>query len=201
MSHYETLRDAAVPRKPWVRNALRLWSLPGFIAHAFLWFGVVSTIFVLSFLAFSIKSGHRRLSPEVINIVLVLYFGLLAGFLIRGALRFVMARRVIREGKFVLAVVESAQEFRGDHGTSGTALALRLPEHVGGGMISVIFDGSSGSPGEWRGDDIPVLVIPGSKYCAAFPGKTQLCPAGEAQSLLIRATHGRSVLMAAAKHN
>jgi hypothetical protein len=197
MSHYEDLRGVSVPRKAWVRHALSLWSLPGFIVHAFLWFAVVTTIFVLAVLAFSIKSGHQRTSPVVVNIVLVLYFGLLAGYLIRGVLRFVQARRVIREGKFVLAVVESAQEFHGDHGTSGTALALRLPEHVGGGRISVVFDSYSIAADEWRGDDIPVLVLPGSKYCAAFPGKAQLCPAGEAQSLLIRGTHGRSVLRAA----
>jgi hypothetical protein len=98
----------------------------------------------------------------------------------------------------VTAVVENAREFRGKR-TTGTALALRLPEHVGVDRVSVVFDGSSGEPWVWGAEEVPVLIVPGSSFCAAFPGKADLCPAGEAQSLLMRATHGYVVMKAASR--
>ncbi len=189
MSHYEQIRDADVPRRVRFGHTLRLVSVVGVLIYGFLWFSV-SSIFVLFLMSFCMSlSESARRSPAAGIVVGLIYLGLLVAYPIRVGLRFAKARRLIREGTFVTGVLESAREFRaGRRGlrATGTAFTLRLPQDLGVGSVSFVLDGRRALFSLSAGDEVPVLVVPGSSYCAAFPGGADLVPAGEAQSLLVR---------------
>ena len=186
MNHYEMLKDADAPRRVRVRYALRLVSVIGSFVYGFLWLSV--SAMVMTFLMLLVGPALGWLGAFV---VAAICFGLFMAYPIRVALRFVKARRLIREGMFVTAVVENVREFRAGRGlfrATGTSVALRLPKDVGFGRLSFVLDGPAS--GLSAGETVPVLMIPGSNFCAAFPGETDLYPAGEAQSWLMRVRYG-----------
>ena len=186
MNHYEMLKDADLPRQVWVRYALRLLSVIGFFVYGSLWLAV-SVIF-MTFLMVLFGPALGQLGAFV---VVVICLGLFMAYPVRVALRFVKARRLMREGTFVTAVVEDVREFRvrrGSFRATGTSVALRLPQDVGFGRVSFVLDGPAS--GLSAGETVPVLMVPGSNFCAAFPGNSDLYPAGDAQSWLMRVRYG-----------
>jgi hypothetical protein len=178
MGDYQAMRDVDVPRQAWVWHALRLVSVIGFFVYGLLWWAT-STVLVIFFAIVFHLSG-----PRGVIVMGLIYAGLIVAYLIRFALRVAKARRLIREGTFVTAVVADVRQFRGPRGSTGTSIALDLPQDIGVGRVSFVLDGGGRSLSV--GDEVPVLVVPKSDYCAAFPGEGDLVPAGAAKSWLMR---------------
>ncbi len=183
MSDLETLRTTPTPRPAALcgRYARRIDSIFGFVLYGALWFFVACGMATAAlFLGMWIVGPH----PGAVAKAFVLG-GWIGAFVGAWALywrwvrsRLAPARRLIRDGVLVDGTVKAARRLS-IRGTPFTHATVVWQDASGERSAGVSM---SGHPRELDpGATVPVMYVPGYRYCAAFPKNGKLVAASLAR--------------------
>lgn len=176
MSDYETLSGEPVPRsEPLCRRyARRLESPWGFVAYGVLWFFVACGLATLALFAGIALAGDHA-GRVAMGLVIAGWVGgfvfawVLFALWVRSRMR--PARRLMREGTFVAGAVTRVDRLS-MRGAPFSVVKIAFV-HDGRDVIASVSVG--GHPtGVAPGAIVPVLYLPGYRYCAAFAVDGQL---------------------------
>lgn len=171
MSELDELRATPVPRPTALcrRLARRVDSTWGFIAYGLVWFCCTCAFATLGLLIGVTLTGGEQ-GPIGSAVVIVLWVGGFVGgwvpFVLWVRRRRTGAARLFREGTFVDAQVQSVQHLW-VRGVAITRAVLHAADEGGPHRIGLSVGGHPEVPRV--GTAMPVLLVRGYGYCAAFP--------------------------------
>lgn len=173
MTDHGVLSTEATPRRSHTarRLARRLDPIGGFLLYGFLWIyvSVAVAVFAARAVGSALSSTGSMVLPLALFVLAYMVFPVWVWRRIRSA------RRLFRDGTFVDAIVDKVR-----HSYMGRG-RWRVPVTLVNLQVTV--DGKERYPGMSlfghierieRGDVLPVLSVPGYKYCAAFPQRGEL---------------------------
>jgi hypothetical protein len=184
MTELDELRAIPVPRPAALcrRFARRIDSIWGFIAYGILWFCCACGVATLGLLAGAMIVGHVP-EPLGVAVVVLCWVGSFVGswvpFVRWVRRRRSTAERLFREGTVLDARVEEVHHLW-MRGAPFTRTFLRATDEVGAHRIGLSVGGHP--PLLREGVTMPVLLVRGYGYCAAFPSGGRLVASSRADA-------------------